>query len=48
MGIPGHLTCLLRNLNADQEANKEPDMDQETGFKLGKEYDKTVYCHFGY
>ena len=26
----------------------EPDMEQETCFKLGKEYGKTVYCHFGY
>ena len=23
----------------------EPDMEQETGSKLGKEYDKAVYCH---
>ena len=36
MGIPDHLTCLLRNLYADQEAT-EPDMEQRTGSKLGKE-----------
>ena len=30
MGIPGHLTCLLRNLYAGQEAT-EPDMEQQTG-----------------
>ena len=29
MGIPDHLTCLLRNLYAGQE----PDMEQQTGFK---------------
>ena len=23
----------------------EPDMEQLTGSKLGKEYDKAVYCH---
>ena len=23
----------------------EPDMEQQTGFKLGKEYIKAVYCH---
>jgi len=26
----------------------EPDMEQWTGSKLGKEYDKTVYCHSAY
>ena len=42
MGIPDHLTCLLRNLYAGQEAT-EQDMEQQTGFKLGKEYIKGVY-----
>ena len=41
MGIPDHLTCLLRNLGAGQEAT-EPDMEQQTGSKLGKEYAKYV------
>ena len=26
----------------------EPDMEQQTGSKLGKEYVKAVYCHPGY
>ena len=26
----------------------EPDMGQLTGFKLGKEYVKVVYCHLAY
>ena len=26
----------------------EPDMEQQTGSKLGKEYVKAVYCHFAY
>ena len=25
----------------------EPDVEQYTGSKLGKEYDKAVYCHGG-
>ena len=47
MGIPDHLICLLRNLYAGQEAT-ELDMEQQTGSKLGKEYDKAVYCHPAY
>ena len=42
MGIPDHLTCLLRNLYAGQEAT-ESDMEKRTGSKLGKEYIKAVY-----
>ena len=30
MGIPDHLTCLFRNLYADQEAKLELDMEQQT------------------
>ena len=26
----------------------EPDMEQQTGSKLGKEYTKVVYCHSAY
>ena len=26
----------------------EPNMEQLTGFKVGKEYDKAVYCHPAY
>ena len=35
MGIPDHLTYLLRNLYAGQKQQLEPDMEQETGTKLG-------------
>ena len=42
-GIPDHITCLLRILYVSQEVT-EQDMEQRTGFKLGKEYIKTVYC----
>ena len=48
MGIPDHLTCLLRNLYAGQEAKLELDMEQQTASKLGKEYLKAVYCHPAY
>ena len=41
MGIPDHLTCLLRNLCTDQEATGRT--AQETGSKLEKEYVKAVY-----
>ena len=44
-GIPDHLTCLLRNLYAGQEATLELDMEQQSGAKSGKEYIKAVYCH---
>ena len=47
MGIPDHLTCLLRNLYAGQEATVRT--GQETnGSKQGKEYVKAVYCHPAY
>ena len=33
MGIPDHLSCLLRNLYAGQEQQLELDMEQQTGSK---------------
>ena len=36
IGIPDHLTCLLRNLYAGQEATVRLDMEQQTGSKSGK------------
>ena len=47
VGIPDHLTCLLRSLPAGQEET-ELDMEQWTGSKVGKEYVKAVYCHLAY
>ena len=47
MRIPDHLTCLLRNLHAGQEAT-ELDMEQQTGSKQEKECVKAVYCHPAY
>ena len=44
MGIPDHLTCLLRNWYMGQEQQLEPHMEHRTGSKLGKEDVKAVYC----
>ena len=48
MGIPDHLTCLLRNLFVVKKQQWELDMEQETGSKSGKEYIKAVYYHTEY
>ena len=48
MGIPDHLTYLLRNLYAGQEATVRNGHEQQTGSKLGKEYIKAVYCYLAY
>ena len=45
MGIPDHLTCLLRNLYAVRKQQLELDMEQQTDSKQKKEYVKAVYCH---
>ena len=36
MGIPDHLTCLLRNLYADQEATVRTGHGMTDGFQIGK------------
>ena len=48
MGIPDHLTCLLRNVYVGWEQLLELDMEQQTASKLGKEYVKAAYCHAAY
>ena len=48
MGIPDHLTCLLRNLYAGQEATVRTGHGTTDGSKSGKEYVKAVYCHPAY
>ena len=45
LGIPDYLTCLLRNLYAGQEATVKTGYGTTDCSKLGKEYDKAVYCH---
>ena len=48
MGIPDHLTCLLKICMQVRKQQLELDMEQQTGSKLGKEYVKAVYCHLAY
>ena len=48
MGIPDHLTCLLRNLYVVRKQQLELDMEQQTGSKQEKEYVKAVCCHPAY
>ena len=47
MGISDHLTCLLSNLYAGQEATVRT-VHGTTVSKLGKKYIKAVYCHSAY
>ena len=42
MGIPDHLTCLLRNLYQVRKQQFELDMEQQAGFHLEKEYVKAI------
>ena len=48
MGIPDHLTCLLRNLYAGQEATVRTGHGTTDWFQKEKEYVKAVYCHPAY
>ena len=48
MGIPDHLTCLLINLYAPQEAIVRTGRGTMDCFKTGKEYVKAIYCHSAY
>ena len=48
MGIPDHLTYLLRKLCADQEAALRTGYGTKIGSKLGNDYVKVVYCHPAY
>ena len=48
MGIPDHLTCLLRNLYAGQEATIRTKHGTTDWFQTGKGVCKAVYCHSAY
>ena len=48
MGIPHHLTCLLRNLYVGQEATVKTRHGTIDCFKTEKEYIKAAYCHSVY
>ena len=50
-GIPNHLTTLPASWEIRMQVKKqqlEPDMEQQTGSKLEKEYGKAVHCHPAY
>ena len=44
MGTPDHLTCLLRNLYAGQEATVRTRHGTTDWFQVGKEYITAAYC----
>ena len=48
VGIPDHLTCLLRNLYEGQEATVRNGHGTIDWFQIGKEYVKAIYCHLAY
>ena len=48
MGIPDHLTCLLKICMQVKKQQLELDLEQQTGSKSGKEYVKAAYCHPAY
>ena len=48
MGLPDHLTCLLRNLYARQEATVRTGHGITDWFQIGKGVHQGVYCHPAY
>ena len=48
MGIPDHLTCLLRNLYSGQEETVRTGHGTTDWFQIGKGVRKAVYCHPAY
>ena len=48
MGKPDHLTCLLRNLYADQEVTVRTGHGTTDCFQIGKRVGKAVYYHLAY
>ena len=48
MGIPVHITCLLRSLYADQEATVRTGHEAMDWFKIGKESYKAAYFNSVY
>ena len=46
--VPDHLTCLLRNLYAGQEATVRTGHERTDCFQIEKEYITAVYCHHAY
>ena len=47
-GIPDHLTCLLRNLYAGQDATVRTGHETTDWFQIGKGVVKAAHCHPAY
>ena len=45
MGLPDHLTCVLRNLYAGQEATVRTGHETTDCLQIGKGVHQAVYCH---
>ena len=48
IGIPDHLTCLLRNLYVGQEATVRTGHGTTDWFQIGKGVRRAVHCHPAY
>ena len=48
MGIPDHLTCLLKNLYSGQEATVRTGQRTTDWFQIGKRVHLAVFCHPAY
>ena len=48
ISVTDHLTCLLRSWYVGKKQQLDQDMEQLTGSKLGKKYDKAIQCHPAY
>ena len=48
MGIPDHLTCLLRNLYVGQEATVRTLYGTIDWLRIEKDHDRVVCCHSVY
>ena len=46
--VPDHLTCLLRNLDAGQEATVRTGHGKTDWFQIWKGVRQAVYCHPAY
>ena len=48
MGIPDTATASWETCMQVKKQQLEPDMEQQTGSNLGKEYVKAIYCYPAY
>ena len=48
MWIPDHIPASWETYMQVKKQKLETDMEKWTGSKLGREYDKAVYCHLAY